>query len=129
MKDNYIKSEFQGLIKAIENAVCHDLIDKISEEYKVRSNKRMTYRGGMEIESFKMRISFLIDKGQWFKETIAFNIYTDAKYDFISVSEGFKTEQKLFKKTDIKGVIDYITKQINSQRILKKIKNKDLKYN
>lgn len=95
----------------------------VNEEGTIRHMKRMTYREGKEIQSITIRATFLIYKGQWFKETVGFDIYTDECIDFISVRIGYGNNYKLFKKNDINAVANFIINKVNSQIVKKNINN------
>lgn len=113
------------LKKEFSNKIINAFID---EEGTIRHMKKMTYREGKEIQSIIIRATFTIDKGQLFKETIGFDIYTDECIDFISVRIGYGNNYKLFKKNNIDSVANFIINNVNSQ-IVKKNFNNDNKFN
>ena len=100
------------LKKEFSNKIINAFID---EEGTIRHMKKMTYREGKEIQSIIIRATFTIDKGQLFKETIGFDIYTDECIDFISVRIGYGNNYKLFKKNNIDSVANFIINNVNSQ--------------
>lgn len=134
MNENYLTefkpTRFDEFINNFDKELVYNLIKELpNEEGKVTCSKRMVYREAIEIESAEFRVVFLINKGQWFKETVAFSIYSDSNIDFILVNKGFEKDKKLFKKNDIKAISDFIANQIKKDRVLVNIKNIILKMN
>lgn len=113
--EHKIKKEFSDVI----------VTTLFNEDGTIRHMKRMTYREGKEIQSITIRATFLIDKGQFFKETIGFDIYTDECIDFISVRIGYGQNYKLFKKNDISLVTKFIIDTVNSKIVKKNQLNND----
>lgn len=113
-----------------ENKIEKKFTNRIISEFKyedgsIRHIKRMTYRDGKEIQSLTVRVTLVIDMGKFFKETIAYDIYTDELSDFISFRKGYGTDYTLFKKKDLSKIADFIIKEVNS-KIVKKSLNSNI---
>lgn len=124
-------TKFDNYIKELEGELFININKEIpNEEGSIKVEKRMVYREKLEIESVNIRVVFLINKGQWFKQTVSFNVYSDVNTDFISVSEGFQVEKKLFRKNDFEKISNYIINKIKKERIITNVINtKNLKTN
>lgn len=123
---NRWSQEFIDFEKKLKNEFSDVIVNAFdNEEGTIRHMKKMTYREGKEIQSINIRTTFIVDKGQFFKETIGFDIYTDEYIDFISVRIGYGQNYKLFKKNDISLVTKFIIDTVNSQIVKKNQLNND----
>lgn len=95
-------------------------------EGTISSIDRMVYRDGKEIPSLNIRVFLLVDKGEFFKETIAFDIYIEEEMDIAILTENYTWIKKTFAKNDVKKIAGYIINNTKEQMV-KSIEKKFLK--
>lgn len=109
------------------NKLGTELISRVNHlEGAIKSNDRMVYRDGKEIPSLNTTVIFHIDKGEIFKQTVAFEIYLDAEMDMAVLSERYTSNKKSFAKNDVKKIADFIIENVTNQ-IVDKTQKKMLK--
>ena len=87
---------------------------------------RMVYRDRKEIPSLNIRVILLVDKGEFFKETVAFDIYIEEEMDIAILTENYTWIKKTFAKNDVKKIAGYIINNTKEQMV-KSIEKKFLK--
>lgn len=105
---NFTEKSKKDIIKYLDM-----LLEK--EEGFFSENKRMRYMHGREFASVTYSISYLVDKGEIFKETVAFSIYTDEVIDFFIVEKRYGKDKEIFSKKDTYKLCKYITELVLSE--------------
>lgn len=94
------------------------LINKLGYlDGSIKVMKKMVYRNGSEIPSFKINVALLVDTGKCFKESCSFQIYTDANTDLMYYTELYVWKTKIFSQNDVSKIIDYIIASIKEKEI------------
>ena len=83
--------------------------------------KRMVYRDGLEIPSFTVNVVLLVDTGNWYEESCAYSIYTDACTDFMYYTEKYVWKDKVFTKNDVSKIVDLIVASVKKKEVSKKL--------
>lgn len=92
------------------------LINKLGYlDGSIKVMKKMVYRNGSEIPSFKINVALLVDTGKCFKESCSFQIYTDANTDLMYYTELYVWKTKIFSQNDVSKIIDYIIASIKEK--------------
>ena len=78
---------------------------------------RMVYRERKEIPSLNIRVILLVNKGNFFKETVAFDIYIEDDMDIAILTENYTWIRKTFAKNDVKKIAGYIINNTKNQMV------------
>lgn len=98
-----------NLIKRLE-------LELSNEEGLIKDICRKAYRNKKEFNSFRLRIVLSIDKGNWFKNTITYDLYTDELIDFISLKKGNSDKIHSFNKTEMNSLFECILDDLNKNK-------------
>lgn len=86
-------------------------------EGSIKVVDRMVYRERKEIPSLNIRVILLVNKGNFFKETVAFDIYIEDDMDIAILTENYTWVRKTFAKNDVKKIAGYIINNTKNQMV------------